>query len=292
MVWRVSGLPLLALIAAAAPNPYLESARAAYARLDCDQVLADTELALKVPTNDVDTRLAIYDFAGRCHVALGHGADADQAFTQMLKLDPQAELDPALSPKIREAFHAAKLKAYPSDYVAWSELSRGEGLVRATLIDPWRRVSSVVLGRADGAGVFQESPLSPSGDVYVANVGDAPWFLEARGRKNVPLALLGKKEVPKVVAVLQTDAAAAGPTPGQKNRRAVGWVGVAAGGAAVVSGIILFAVASASRTSAERQAWADDASRLEQESNTEAGAGHGLFWGGLALFGVGFALTF
>lgn len=289
---------LVALGLAAAPNPWLESAKAAYARLDCDQVLADVALALQVPTNDDDTRLSIYDYAGRCHVALGNAADAEAAFGRMLELDPQAELDAGLSPKIREAFHAAKLKKYPADHVALRELSRGEGLVRVALLDPWRKVSAVVLGRAGDAGQrFAEAPLSPTSGVYVAAVGDRPWFIEARSRRGEPLALLGRKELPPPSA-----AAPARDQPGREvaqkapeskaGRRAVGWVGVAAGAAAVGTGIALFAIAESTRQAAVQKEWADEMSALERQSNGQAGAGHALFWGGLVVLGVGFGLTF
>lgn len=290
---------LVALSLAATANPWLDSARAAYARLDCDQVLADAELALKVPTNDVDTRLAIYDYAGRCHVALGHPADAEAAFGQMLELDPQAELDPSLSPKIREAFHTAKLKKFPADYVALRELSRGEGLVRAVLLDPWRKVGAVVMGRADAQGRgFAESPLSPSSGVYLGAVGEGPWFIEARSRKGEALALLGRKELPPPVAAAEgpgREVVAAAPEPAAKSkvgRRAVGWVGAAVGASAVGVGIALFAVAETTRQAAVKKEWADEAFALERQSNGQAGAGHALFWGGLVVLGVGVGLTF
>jgi hypothetical protein len=71
-------------------------------------LFAGLELARKVATNDDATALLILAYSGRCHVALCQSA---AAFQQMLAIDPQAELDPCLSPKIRDVFRASKQAA-------------------------------------------------------------------------------------------------------------------------------------------------------------------------------------
>lgn len=295
-------LPLVALsLAAAAANPWLESAKGAYARLECDQVLADLELARQVPTNDLPTQLAVLDYAGRCHVALGHRPQADAAFAQMLGLDPQAELDPALSPKIRDAFRATKLRLYPADYVSLKQLPASEGLLRAELADPWKRVATVVLGRWNQpAQRFEEEPLTAAGNVYLVRLtAGGAWFVEARTARGEALALLGKKSPPVLATALPSTATVAPPvlveTPAPapaKTRSIVRWSALGVGAVAAVAGVVLWSVAGDTRAKAEAPGgWADDATRLDQQATAQRDWGHGLFWSGLAVATTGVIVT-
>ncbi|MHB8878954.1 MAG: hypothetical protein ACYC8T_35075 [Myxococcaceae bacterium] len=283
-------LPLLALsLGAAANNPWLESAMRSYAQLDCDRVLADLELARQVPTNDLATQLAIQDYAGRCHIALGHRADAAAAFARMLELDPQAELDPTLSPKIRDAFLATKLRLYPAGYVALKKLPASEGLLRAELVDPWKRVGSVVLGRfSPPTQRFDEERLAPAGSVYLARLATgASWFVEARGPGGEALALLGRKD-PPVLAVI-----APAPLVVEKAPRSTArWAAVGTGAVAVVTGVVLWGVAGGTRAAAEKPGgWADDAVALDDRATTQRNWGTGLFLGGAAVAAAGVVFT-
>jgi hypothetical protein len=295
-------LPLVAFaLAAAAANPWLESAKTAYARLECDQVLADLELARQVPTNDLPTQLAILDYSGRCHVALGHRPEADVAFGQMLALDPQAELDPALSPKIRDAFRATKLRLYPAEYVALKQLPASEGLLRAELADPWKRVGVVVLGKWNASSkVFDEAPLAPAGNVYLVRVtAGTAWFVEARSAAGESLALLGKKSAPVLAATVPSSAVTAAPVLVEKpaadppkTRALIRWTSVGVGAVAAVTGAVLWSVAGGTRAKAETPGgWADDATKLDGQAATERTWGHVFFWGGVAVATTGAIVT-
>ncbi len=284
-------------VAAAAPNPWLESARVAYARLDCEKVLADLELAARVPTNDQPSQLAILDYSARCQVALGHRAEADEAFAKMIALDPRTELDPSLSPKILDAFRAAKLKLYPAQFVTFRELPAMQGLHRAELVDPWRRVSQVVLGTWDErAQKFVEQPLAPASGVFQAQVaGGLTWFLEARAASGEGVALLGKKVAPApapvpVAAAMPVAVAAEAPPPPEPPKVAR-WITVGAGAAVALAGIALLGVSATSRSSAERAVWANDAVAIGGRASAEGGWGGGLLFGGAAVITAGFIFT-
>jgi hypothetical protein len=294
----------LALTLSATSNPWLEKARTAYSRLDCNAVLSDLGHAKQVPTDDLETRLAIFDLEGRCHVALGHLADAEAAFTQMISLDPRAELDPSLSPKIRDAFKSAKRKLYPEDYLALKELPAGPDLKRAELVDPWRRVSSVVVGRWDEEQQkFVEETLPPNGNVYLAQVKERAWYLEARNASATSIARLGSRDVP---APLPRPVAVAQPVPtfveqpadkpdaslAKKRRNTAGGVQLATGAALLAGGVVMFVVAGTNRSAAEKAEWANDAYKYESTSTTTTVVGHAVFWPGVVLAGVGFGLSF
>jgi hypothetical protein len=78
----------------------------------------------------------------------------------------------------------------------------------------------------------------------------------------------------------------------KKGKHIAGGVLLATGGALAIGGIVMFALAGANRASAEKAEWANDAARYDSASSTEAGVGHGIFWPGLAVAAVGFALSF
>jgi hypothetical protein len=295
----------LAVTLAATSNPWLEKARAAYSKLDCDAVLSDLAQARQVPTDDAATKLSIFDLEGRCHVALGHAADAEAAFTQMLGIDAQAELDPALSPKIRDAFKRAKLKLFPEDYVAFKELAPAPELIRVELVDPWHRVRSVVLGRwREAEQRFVEQTLTPRDNVYLAQVKGHDFYLEARTANGDSVARIGSKDVPAAAPIaaapvptveskpLEEAPLAEPPRDPKKGKHIAGGVLLATGGALIAAGIVMFALGGANRAQAEKAEWANDAARYDNESNTEGALGHALFWPGLAVGTVGLVLSF
>ena len=286
-------------LATAAPNPWLETAKSSYARLDCERVLSDLELAAKVPTNDAATQLAIFDYRGRCQIALGQRPEADETFAKMLALDPQAELEAGLSPKILDAFKAVKLRLYPADYLALRELPGSEGLHRAQLVDPWRRAGRVVLGRWNPlTRQFDEEPLPPTAGIYQLQAATgAAWFIEARAASGEALALLGRKDSPARAAPVAAMAPASAPATATArpetsgSRQAARWASVGGGAALTVAAFVLWGVSATSRSSADNAKWADEAVTIGHRSAGENAAAWSLFLGGAVAVSAGMAFT-
>lgn len=288
---------MLTLVLVAAPsdestNPYLVRARSLFASQHFVEARDQLGIALEVPTMDARQRLEALDLLARCQIAEGKRASAEDSFVRLLTLEPHWELDRGASPKVRGVFEAAKAKRFAPDVVALSALPAPPTQMRASLLDPWKRVARVCLVRqASGEPTWREQELALVDHVATADLGAAPvgvrWYLEARDAGGAPVARLGSPEQPftlaapvaakePVVAALAVSSAPA-VSAASHVKRTGAWVVAAVALAAVVGGAVLQAQSGRMASEARASEWADTARAHQATATTEAGWAIGLF---------------
>jgi hypothetical protein len=93
--------------AQAKANRFLKKAKKAYENLDYTRVTPLLTRALKVAKTDKE-KVEIFYLLGTMHTIYSRDRQATEAFTEVLKMDPNFELPPDTSPKIRAAFADAR----------------------------------------------------------------------------------------------------------------------------------------------------------------------------------------
>jgi hypothetical protein len=278
----MAGMSLISLLVLAQPsNAYLDEAQALARDLEFSRAVERIKVAQQVPGLDRVQRLTLWSLLARCEVAQGHRAEAEGAFTELLTLSPDFEPARELSPKILEAFAAAKARLYPRDYVKLLPQSGRPGVLTTTLVDPWRRVANV---RA--AVAADTEPLAPAEVLRVENRLEVqlPEALEqVRARLEVEDAqgaVLATREETVAVSAPVSEVRAKLP----RWQRVLPWVltGVALAAAGTATGLQLHsqALARAARDpSAPPGDFADTARGTNAQATTEARASIGLFVG-------------
>jgi len=87
---------------------HLDQARAAYDALQLDDARIALDRALRDPSNQRDQLVEIYRLKGLVEASMGQPIAAKRAFSQMLVLRPELQLPDDISPKITNAFEAAR----------------------------------------------------------------------------------------------------------------------------------------------------------------------------------------
>ena len=294
---RMVGIAVAAAIVLASVNPYLEKGRELYVNGSVRRRQRDgSKLARKVPTNSLQQTLEILDLIGRCYVASGQRPRAEEAFTELLRLAPEAEMDPGLSPKILEVFSSVKSRLYRAGEVTLSLVDSAPRL-RLKCIDPWRQATSVVLRtRTKSSPTWRETTLDRRGDLYVFDwsneTDERLWYAEARGRGRV-VATLGSAEAPN--RQLGAPALAAAPVAASRvsARRAGMYVSVGVALTLAVAGAVLWTASRSHETQAKRAEFGDTASALHAQAVQEQSGAIGLFVGsGLGAGTAGLLLSF
>lgn len=197
-----------ALVLSAQPsNTWLEEARALIAQLKFGEALQRLEVARQVPGLDTAAKQSILEFMAYCQVAEGKRDDAERTFTELLDLDAAAELSSDVSsPKVTEAFEAARRKHFPSDYVKLFESPAPVGRAQLELVDPWKKVTRVVLHQRRDEGQWAEQVLEGQRGRYsfplvVAVGSQLEWFVEAVNGADLMVSSVGSVDAPKVIRV-------------------------------------------------------------------------------------------
>jgi len=101
-------LPMLIVASdVAAKSKSLRAAKRAYKNFEYDRVLPLLEKA-RGETDDPTELVKIHELEATVHLSQGRPADAEKAFVSLLRAEPDFELAKKASPKLREAFAAAK----------------------------------------------------------------------------------------------------------------------------------------------------------------------------------------
>jgi hypothetical protein len=282
-------LILLCGAPAFAANPYLERARALYADLEFSAARQQLEIARQVPTNDPREQREVLDLLARCQVAEGKRAAAEKTFAELLALDPHHEPPRDVSPKILDAFGAAKARIFAPGFVQLVELPAPTGLARAELVDPWHRVDQLVRRyRPTGAPGWQEQRLTPEHGVVLIDFGQVgqQWYLEARAADGSVVAQLGSEQAPRRFTTLAREALPSAAAPAvEKTEAAPRWGRAGAWGAAgvaVLAGVAggyLQASSLQSARDARDEPWSDLARQHQARAQAQAGWATGLFIG-------------
>jgi hypothetical protein len=177
----------LALVVSQPPSPWLAEARELMRGLRFAEAAQRLEVARQVPSLQPEERQLALELLGYCHVALGQREKADAAYVALLREAPQAELTAEYaSPKVQEAFDAAKRSLYPPDYVLLESRPAAPGRGVVALVDPWKLVEAVAVARRLDGGPWELETLEPAATLGFALVAPAgarlEWYVEARRR--------------------------------------------------------------------------------------------------------------
>ena len=278
---------VLFLALAQPSNPYLEKGQALAKQLKFAEAIEQLKVARQVPGASVGERVQVLELLATCLVAEGARGRAEDAFAELLDVEPDHELDPSTSPKISEVFAQVKQRLYPGDSVALAPVPAREGDVLLRVVDPHRKVAHVVLVARDDAGPWSERELPRTADGVRASLDVRPghvteWYVEARADDGRVLSSLGTSAEPQRRAVaLVGPVLVAHTTP--RLERVPAWIAVALAAAAGVAGGLLqarsFQEAARARGSAAPGDWADTARAAQARAVTDATIATGLFIG-------------
>ena len=196
---------VLTLALAQAANPYLDQAKVLARELKFTEAIALLRVARQVPNLDRTQRIEVLELLAKCHVAEGDRPEAEATFSELLSLEPEHEIDRETSPKIIEVFDEVKRKLFPDQRVTLIEETAPPGRVRARVVDPFKRVSFVLLMLRTGDGPWDANEVTLEGRVLDVPTPLAPtetvsWYLQAKDASGAVLATIGSAELPRVTA--------------------------------------------------------------------------------------------
>ena len=157
-----------------------------------------------MPNLDRTQRIEVLDLLAKCHVAEGDRPAAEAAFSELLSVEPEHEIDRETSPKIIEVFDEVKRKLFPERRVTLVEETAPPGRVRARVVDPFKRVSFILLMVRTGDGPWEANEVTLEGRVLDVPTPLSPtetvsWYVQAKGPEGVVLATLGSADTPRIV---------------------------------------------------------------------------------------------
>jgi hypothetical protein len=299
---------MLALLAAASvmaqtQNPYLDEGKRLFNELKYADAIVQLQVARQVPGLSDAQTVEVLDLLARSQVAEGRRADAEKSYGDLLLLAPSFAPDRSLSPKILEAFDAAKARVFPKDYFKLEAIASAPGFARLRIIDPWKRAGTFELdSHLDGDPVWQVDPVTPEDGVLNLKLEAPPlrtleWYVVAKSPSGDGVGGFGSAQEPQRLAV---PAVAAGQTPVVINgstprlQRPFGWILAAAAVAAAGVGALFQVLSLNESTLAHdrtRTQYAVDARTLQSSSVRDASIATACFIGA-GVFAVGGTLVF
>lgn len=292
-----------ALALAAQPSsPWLDEARVLVEQLRFADAIGRLQIARQVRSLEPEELRQVLELLAYCQVAEGRRDAAEATYTTMLQADPWMQL--TSSPKVMEAFEAAKTRLFPADYVRLDPKASPPGYAALTLIDPWNQVRAVTLFERRDSGEWTQTVLTQeAGHAYrialsVTGEEQLEWYVEASTQTAVA-ARVASRENPRVLKIARQEplAVVAPPLPKvMPGSRVAGLVvlglGVACG--AVATGL---AMGGANLRQAARDPsrapgdFADTARIAEGEGQRQQTWATGLFIGAGASVAIGVVLV-
>ncbi len=289
-------LPLGLVLAA---NPYLGEGQKLFDGMRYPEAEARLRTAREVPTSTPEERRRVYDLLARSVAAQGRLPEAEGLYAELLAKDPDAPAPQGVSPKIRETFHRAKERIYPPPYAQLSPQPAAPGRLELLLVDPWQKVSEVVLSTSVGEKPFSQSVLTGSGRTYEAALPATReglrYYVQARGADGAVLARLGTAEAPLVVAAAAPAAATALAPAAEVSAEPAGpsrWPAWLTGGVAVAAaagGVALLLSSRADDAAAHAATEAKVAIPLSSSARAKA-IGADVLFGAAVVAGAGTAV--
>lgn len=232
------------------PNPYLDEARQLYLGFQFEGIIPKLEFALAVKGVTVAQKIEIYKLMALTHSAFDDAPKAEEAFLNILQLQPGYELTGGASPKIRSYFanaqkayraqQAVKLQHAPPKPSALGETTTVDVAVTAGA----ERVSAMTLHyrpRGSTGGYSQLGMARGENGAFSGNVPNAfpgpagkrtiEYFVRARDTSGALLASVGSEETP--LELTMETVAMAVSQPLYKNW--MFWTAVGVGAAAAVA---------------------------------------------------------
>ena len=194
---------VLTLTLAQTANPYLDLARTLARELKFAEAITQLQVAKQVPDLQQAQRLEVFELLAKCQVAEGNRAEAETAFSELLAIDPEHELDrSSTSPKILTVFDAVKERLFPDRQVSLVEEMAPPGRLRLRVVDPFHRVTRIELVLRRGDGPWESRVITIENkmlDVLTpTTTGDTVfWFLRVKADETI-VASFGSEEAPRV----------------------------------------------------------------------------------------------
>jgi hypothetical protein len=300
---------MLALLAAAAvmaqtQNTYLDEGKRLFNELKYADAIVQLQVARQVPGLSDAQTVEVLDLLARSQVAEGRRADAEKSYGDLLLLAPSFTPDRSLSPKILEAFDAAKARVFPKDYFKLEPIASAPGIARLRIIDPWNRAGAFELdSRLEGDPAWQLDTVTAQDGVLTLKLEAPPlrtleWYVVARNAAGGDIVGgFGTSHEPQRLAVplvnaAQTPIVTTTSTP--RLQRPFGWILAAAAVAAAGVGA-LFQVFSLNESTLAhdrtRTQYAVDARTLQSAAVRDASIATACFIGA-GVFAVGGTLVF
>lgn len=208
----------VAEVQAPPPSP-LAQAEQSYLDVDFAAALTAAQEALREGGHTPQELMRIYQLLGVCSSAEGHAERARDFFLRMLAIDPDAELDDTVPPRLRAPFLEARgiVGARPTRLGVEVGIARAQSAVHVALTDPFQVGQTVVLhARIEGQAEFTtaEERARASIDMPLAGSGDADrveYWLEVRDPFGNQVLTQGTEFEPRVVGRMSV---ATGPAAG------------------------------------------------------------------------------
>ncbi|UJR84772.1 hypothetical protein [Sandaracinus amylolyticus] len=152
----------------------LTAAEQAYTEVDFEQTLEHAGAALQAGGHAPDRLVRIYMLLGVSAAALGDAEGARDFFQRMLAVDPEAQLDDTVPPRLRAPYLEARgiVSARPEQLGVEVGIARAQSAVRVALIDPFQMARTVrVHGRIEGQVQFTDVEAEAQSEVLAPLAG-------------------------------------------------------------------------------------------------------------------------
>ena len=203
----------------------VDTAEQLYAKLDYEAAKSVAERVLKKSNLTHDQLVRAYRVLAVTAAILDAHEEAQEAFLQLLTLDPDYTVDPNLGPKVTQPFMEARgqyrtLTSKPGVEVVTSVRTDG-GQLRVTTRDPRKMVKKVTVGyRWTSSGEYTVSQIAV-GDGIPVEVSAAPggrtrldFYAQALDERDNAVLESGNPAVPKSAFAEAGPKGGAGPGPG------------------------------------------------------------------------------
>lgn len=156
-------LTLALALPAQAQSNALQQAEDAYQNVDFEGVQTHALAALRAGGNTRAQVVRIYQLLGVAASALRQEDEARDYFVRMLGLDPDAELDESVPPRLRDPYLEARgvWAARPGRLGIEVNLDRAQSALRVSLTDPGRMGARLIVhSRLEGETQYQSQELA------------------------------------------------------------------------------------------------------------------------------------
>lgn len=185
----------------------LQQAETAYIDVEFDDVLTHAAEALQAGGYDPPRLVRIYQLLGVSAASMGDADGARDFFQRMLAIDPDAELDDTVPPRLRAPYLEARgIVGARSDHLAIEVgLDRARASLHIALSDPFHMTRTVrAHGRLEGEVEFHstEAPTAAEISAEVPGSADADrveYWAEALDEWGNQLARVGTEFEPRTI---------------------------------------------------------------------------------------------
>jgi hypothetical protein len=291
---------LLLLLLSQAPNPYLDQGRTLARSLLFAEAIEQLKVARQVPNMERAQRLEVLELLGKCEVAEGRREDAEDAYTELLGLEPAYELDEKASPKMQQLFLAVKHRLYPEPWLKVLPQPAGPGEALVKVVDPYHRSAVLMFRTRRDGGAWEDRPMGLDGAAARLPLEVEPghtldWYAEARDSTGSALGSWGTAAEPQHVVGTGTVGPVLVESGTPRLKRAPAWIAVAVAVVAAGAGATLQAISLDEAKAAHDRTkppgdFSDTARAAEARANTDAAVATGFFIGAGVAAGAGVVL--